>query len=85
MGTRAFKTNEYIYNLGEPSEIFYIVRTGKLVYETVVEQETNMKFPVQNNSWEVKRKTKTMQYHIRDLKIGDYFGHEEILSGKPNR
>jgi hypothetical protein len=46
MGTRAFKTNDYIYNLGEPSEIFYIVRTGKLVYETVVEQETNMKFPV---------------------------------------
>ena len=85
MGESTFQTNDLVYNIGHPSQIFYIVSEGRLVLETIVEQETNMKFPIENNGWEVKRKTKTMQYHIIDLKKGDYFGHEEILTGKQKR
>lgn len=44
-----------------------------------------MKFPTNTQCYEVKRTTKTLQYLIRDLRQGDYFGHEEILSRKDRR
>ena len=62
--------------------MFYIVREGKLALETIIESEQNLKYPKDAKSWEVKKTTKVMQYHLRDLNQGDYFGHEEILSDK---
>ena len=79
------KANDLIFDLGEPAEMLYIVREGELSHETIIEHETNMKFPDGAKSWEVIRKTKTIQYHIRDLKQGDYFGHEEILTNQKLR
>lgn len=54
------KKDELIYDLGQQAETFYIVRYGELVLETIIEQETNMKFPIDTKSWEVKRTTKTL-------------------------
>ena len=47
----------------------------------MIEVETAYKLPVDEKNWEVKRTMKTIQYHIRHMYTGDYFGHEEILSG----
>lgn len=40
----------------------------------------SIKIPINNEQWEVKRKIKVLQYHIRSVQHGGYFGHEEILS-----
>ena len=65
--------------------MFYILRDGELSLETVIEYEQNVKYPIDAKCWEIKRTTKTMQYHIRHLAQGDYFGHEEILAGHLKR
>ena len=44
-----------------------------------------MKIPVDETQWEVKRTQKYIRYHIRDLDVGDYFGHEEILNNIEKR
>jgi len=56
-----------IYDIGQPAEVFYIVREGELVLETILEYEETLKFPVDAKSWELRRTTKTMQYKIRNL------------------
>jgi len=54
------KANDLIFDLGEPAEMLYIVREGQLAHETIIEHETNMKFPDGAKSWEIMRKTKTL-------------------------
>lgn len=83
--TQLFKTGDLIYDIGQPAEVFYIVREGKLEFETVIEAETAYKLPVDGKNWEVTRTKKTIQYHIRLINSGDYFGHEEILCGLTDR
>lgn len=75
----AYKQGDVVYDVGHPAEVFYIVREGKLALETIIESEQNLKYPIDAKSWEVIKTKKVMQYHLRDLNIGDYFGHEEIL------
>mgnify|MGYP000875900538 CR=1 FL=1 len=70
-----------VYHIGQPAEVFYIVREGEAVQETVLELEENMKYPVDSESWEIKRTTKLVNYTIRILGKSDYFGHEEMLNG----
>lgn len=48
-----YKQGDIIYDIGQPSEVFYIVKEGRLVQETIIEQETNTKFPKDTKSWEI--------------------------------
>jgi hypothetical protein len=49
-----------IYDMGQPSEVFYILREGKASLETVIEFEQNIKYPMDAKAWEIKRTTKTL-------------------------
>jgi len=71
--------------MGQPAEVLYILRDGTATIETIIEYEQNIKYPINTKGWEIKRTTKTLIYQIRQLKKGDYFGHEEILSGYKKR
>ena len=55
-----YKPNDLIYDVGQPAEVFYIVREGEAAHETIIEQESNLKFPDGAKSWEIMRKTKTI-------------------------
>lgn len=70
---------QYVYDIGHNADRFYIVREGELIMETLLEYETTVKFPADTHSWELDQTTKTIQYHIRDIHKGDFFGHEEML------
>ena len=48
--------------------------------ETLIETERNIKYPIDNQQWQIKRTTKVLKYKIRKLQKSDYFGHEEILN-----
>jgi CRP-like cAMP-binding protein len=81
VATKLCRSGDVVYDIGEPADHFYIVREGRLEFETAMEIETALKLPVDDKNWEVKRKRKTIQYHIRHVNAGEYFGHEEILNG----
>ena len=49
-----------VYDVGQPAEVFYIVREGTLVLETIIEEQNTFKYPVEAHGWEIKRTTKTL-------------------------
>ena len=61
------RPGDYIYDIGQAAQVFYIVREGELVHETVIDYTQSMKYPIDAKSWEIKRTTKTLQYQIRNL------------------
>ena len=42
-----FKKNDLVYDLGSPAEVFFIIKEGSLVLETLIRTETHIKHPVE--------------------------------------
>lgn len=47
-----------IYDIGADPASFYVVRKGKLIMETIIEIDSYFRFPINKQSWEVRKKTK---------------------------
>ncbi len=74
-----------IYDIGlEPNSI-YVVRRGKLIMETVIEIDSYFRYPVDKQTWEVRKQTRQILYKLQNLWKGQIFGHEEILQGYNRR
>jgi len=41
-----YQPDDIIFNIGSDSEVFYILKTGRLIVETIIEIEDYHKFPV---------------------------------------
>lgn len=75
-----FKEGDFVYDLNDTADKFFIVREGELVHETIFDSQSTIKYPFDKHSWKIEQTTKTIQYKVRDLTKGDYFGSEEILN-----
>jgi len=47
-----------IYDIGQDPSTFYVVRKGKLIMETIIEIDSYFRYPVNKQSWEVRKTTK---------------------------
>ena len=79
MGDVQYFKNDIVYKMDETASVFYVVVEGKLQLETCIEIDTYNKFPSSAKGWKVIRKTRKYIYKLREVKAGDYFGHEEII------
>lgn len=52
--------------------------------ETIIETDNYFRYPVDKQTWEIRKTTKQIKYKLQDLCRGNIFGHEEILQ-KYNR
>ena len=72
------KPNEVVYSAKEEANVFYIVKSGYLYMESVVDLEDSYRIPVGTKSWEIRKTTRTISYRVKEFVPGDMFGHEEI-------
>jgi CRP-like cAMP-binding protein len=56
-----------------------------MIVETIIEIDDFRKYPIGNQSWEVMKTTRRLQYRLREIKSGTLFGHEELLLGIKRR
>lgn len=47
-----------IYDIGMDPNTIYVVRKGKLIMETVIEIDSYFRYPVENQTWEVRKTTR---------------------------
>ena len=74
-----------IYKAGDVANVFYIVRSGTLYMESVIEIENSVRYPIGPRKWEYKKITRKLSYRVKEFKVGDMFGHEEIYDGCERR
>jgi len=74
-----------IYDIGQDPTTIYVVRRGKLIMETVMEIDSYFRYPINKQTWEVRKRTRQIQYKMQNLWKGNIFGHEEILQGYKRR
>ena len=68
-----------VYDIGQEPATFYVVVRGKLIMETVIEIDSFFRYPVDKQTWEVRKQTRQVKYKLQDLWKGSMFGHEEII------
>ena len=73
-----WKPGEIVYSAKDQSNVFYIVKSGFLYMESVVDIEDKYRIPTGPKEWEIKKTTRTVSYRVKEFKQGDMFGHEEI-------
>lgn len=80
-----YQPDDIIFNIGSESEVFYVLKSGRMIIETIIEVEDYHKYPVGNKSWEIMKTVRRLQYRIREAKAGTLFGYEEMLLGIKRR
>ena len=85
LNEQKYQPQDLIFEIGTDPEVFYILRSGKLILETIIDIEDYHKYPVANKEWEILKTKRRLQYRMRELKAGEIFGHEELLLGIKRR
>ena len=47
-----------IYDIGQDAMTFYVVRSGKLIMETIIELDSYFRYPVDLQRWEIRKTTR---------------------------
>ena len=78
--TIVHKPGEVLFNQGEISQIFFIVKKGWLVMESILDIDLFYKCPSSYNKWTITKMTRRVKFKVKELKEGDFFGHDEIIN-----
>jgi len=76
--SRYFSKGETIYERGDDSEWFYILKNGKLQIETKISLEKGNIWPIGSNLWEKSKLTRKMKFK-HDILPNQYFGEVELI------
>uniref|UniRef100_A0A7S3JB81 Cyclic nucleotide-binding domain-containing protein n=1 Tax=Euplotes harpa TaxID=151035 RepID=A0A7S3JB81_9SPIT len=56
--TKDIKEGDVLYQIGDETDMFYIVLSGTLFMETIVEVQNSIRYPIGLKQWETKTTTK---------------------------
>lgn len=71
--------NDVIFDIGDSTSQFFIVKCGELQVESVVEIEEENSFPIGLEKWESQKVTREVLLKAHTLLAGEIFGLQEII------
>eukprot|EP00347_Sterkiella_histriomuscorum_P006891 403351043 len=74
-----------VYKQGDESSVFYIIRKGSVLVETIIDIDEYNRYPVDIKTWEIVKKTKRIRYKIQELGKAQIFGHNEMILEVPRQ
>jgi CRP-like cAMP-binding protein len=75
----SYQAGQSIYSQGNAAVNVYVVKSGVVELQVLVDIESDNKWPTGLNSWEVKQTTTTYKRTVRTCKAGDLFGEKEVI------
>ena len=79
IGVKAYQQKEIVFEQGDEGNELYIVKSGTLFLEVVIEMIDCNIYPCANKVWEKQVTVRKYVYRARELSAGDFFGHEELV------
>jgi CRP-like cAMP-binding protein len=70
------------YQKGNQSSSFYIVKSGKVDIQTLVDLAESRRWPVGSHAWEISNLAKKVLYRLKTCGPGGMFGDLEMVLGK---
>lgn len=76
-------TGQCVYEKGDQSECLYVVRSGKVEIQTIVDLDESYRWPVGSHAWEISCLEKKVVYRLQVAGPGCLFGDFEMIPGIP--
>lgn len=83
VGTRIYMPGQTVYKVGDHAGCVYIVKSGTLSEECVIELYPSNRYPKGSHSWTRQYKKRKVIYKAKELNSKDVFGHHEMFKNKP--
>lgn len=74
-----YKTGDIIYEFSELSQVFYIIKSGKVEIQTFIDIEESNRWPVNCHEWNTRKVMTKYVYPIKVLEKNNFFGQFELL------
>lgn len=71
--------NEVVFDIGDATNQFYMVKQGELLVESIVHIEEENSFPTGLEKWESQTTKREVLFQVHELKVGEIFGLQEII------
>ncbi|CAG9334555.1 unnamed protein product [Blepharisma stoltei] len=75
-----YNPGDVIYEKGDQSATFYIIKEGSIQLQTYTHLEWQNKWPVGSRQWKLRKITNKFIYPLKTLLKGEFFGESEIIS-----
>lgn len=83
LNEKNYNAGDIIYKQGDDAQVFYIMKRGSVLMETIIEIDDYNRYPIGIKTWEVVKTTQLIKYKVEELHERDIFGHQEILLAVP--
>ena len=74
MSEVTLESGDVLYSIGSSPLCFYIVKSGRLVYEAQFSLNAHNQYPVAQNTWEVNSKKRETQVEVFECGPGALIG-----------
>lgn len=78
----SFSPGQVIYDVGNISQSFYILREGQVVIEAYATVEDTLRTPVNTHAWRLRQVSRKVRVLIRESSPGDVFGLADLPARK---
>lgn len=79
LGQTNLLASTILYDFDDPSQVFYVVKSGVLAVEVCVTIEDENRYPTGNDMWELCKIIREVQYEAHSFGVNDVFGLQEII------
>jgi CRP-like cAMP-binding protein len=76
---KSYQAGQTIYSQDNAAVNVFVVKSGQVDLQVLVDIESDNKWPTGRNSWEVKQITTTYKRTLRTCNAGDLFGEKEVV------
>lgn len=80
-----FKPGETLYEVGEESNTFYILKKGKVLIQAYAEVEQRNKWPTGSKEWQIRQITRKYRITLAALTPGEFFGERDLIEKCPRQ
>ena len=74
-----FKAQEIIYEFNSISQVFFLLKTGKVEVQTFINIEEKNRWPISTHTWNERKVISKYVYPVKIVQIGEFFGEYELI------
>ena len=83
--TQTYKRGEAIFEVGDPTETFYILKKGKVLIQMFTAVQQQNKWPVSPREWRVRKIDREYLVTLAMLRPGKVFGEIDLVEDCPRQ
>ncbi|CAG9333700.1 unnamed protein product [Blepharisma stoltei] len=80
-----YETDELLYDRGDPSNILYIIKEGKVEIQAFIDVEQKNCWPTGSQKWKIRQIKRKYIVTLNTLTYGQFFGEAELIEDYPRQ